>query len=178
MSKIIKIVAFDPSTTEMGYCYSEYNLEDKKLTVPVSGVIYGHKLLKNKKDMLKTFNRVFTTLDAIEEETTRLLFLHTPDHVVSESAFVHKFANAYASLVLAIHTLRRACKTYFFKDIFTYAPKEMKLVITGKGGADKILVEKAIKNNENIILIADPKTSHEYDAIGIAYTFVKKYIEG
>jgi crossover junction endodeoxyribonuclease RuvC len=102
----------------------------------------------------------------LKEELSRILNKVRPDILVLERAFVG--LNKQSALLLS--QIRGAIMISCFEHSLTfaeYAPREVKMQITGYGNADKEQVEKMVRNslslNHNISLKSD-----ESDALAIA----------
>jgi Holliday junction resolvasome RuvABC endonuclease subunit len=132
----------------------------------------------HKKTLPADFSKQFCTLDAIYLYMKKLILDHGPiDEIASEAAFKGAFAQAYAALLLSIHVVTMASRDTINKDIYKYAPKEVKLTMTNNGAADKDAIKEAVLMNNDIDLSAvdiHNHPSHIFDAIAVGYTHVTK----
>jgi len=166
----IRVLAFDPGITSMGWSLLAYDLTTGKAAVLARGTLTGQHLLKERKDMQNKFSKAFIILEVYYEIFCRMLRDYQPQHVVAEGAFHHKFAQTYASLKLVLHTLRRACWDVLGFDLYEIAPMETKKLIAGNHMADKTLI---FESDEQPL---DNMTEHEYDATGHGLTFIHKIL--
>lgn len=179
----VTILAFDPGLAVLGWSVIEYNIKTGKIFVPKFGSILGSLALKNNKDLKGEFQNRFIILNTAEAEVITLINTYHPDYIVSESAFSHRFADAFAALVLVINMIRRSSYIVRRKDIFVIPPKEAKLHVAGKGDASKEEVYAAIINDSNIEIksrkdkTVENMSDHESDSIAIGITFIKTQLK-
>lgn len=182
----IRILSFDPAAGKMGWAFSEYNLQSKKLIVRKIGLIKGDQIIKtHRKTMLDEYGKQFTVLHAIREVAETIIRENEPDYVVTEGPFAHRFVQAYASLKLVIDRLRQAAQSTLNQTVYEVQPKEAKLATVGKGTADKDEIRAAILAHKNIKFMLTRKISpkrdiseHEFDAISVAYCFTQRVLPG
>jgi len=186
----------------MGWAWSEFDRTEKDVfTVLDTGIIKGHQLANRCKPDIKYFNRRVITTPIIRENVSSLVNKYRPDYVASEDAFYNpKFPLAYGALAICVHTIEKTLYL-LWKDAIQhlttteqliqevpeccvlrkYAPKIMKMMVTGSGSADKTKIARSILQN-NSIKLPEVKfdehgvctlAEHEYDAVGIGYTFMK-----
>lgn len=183
---VVRVLAFDPAITDMGWAYILYDTEKKVYVVQETGIIQGSKLTSGMKLYEKRFQKAFMTAMKMYDVIVGLIFKFRPHYIASEGAFYSKFPQAWASLSIVIHTLRRAwyytiesslteaVTTTMGDDVYLVAPMETKKIITGKGQADKDQIKAGILKFKNLFIKSPNKTKlteHEYDAIGHGVTF-------
>lgn len=180
---IIKVLAFDPAATLMGWALMEYNTQTHMVLVTAVGTIEGRKLLKHYRDMRKLFSDSFTIQTAyyhlLKEE---IIPQASPDFIVSEGAFHHKFVATLVSLTLVINVIREVSRDLYQKDINIVAPMETKKILAKNHMAkkeqirDAVITHKDIMFSDDLFPIHQMLTEHEYDAIGHGYAFIQKYL--
>lgn len=179
----VRILAFDPSSSEMGWALVILDTASGIHTVTKRGTIYGKKLFKERKEMAKTYDKRFCLLDVIYEKLCELMTLTKPDYVAAESPFMHSFAQTLIILTLVLNAIGRAAHAMVDKPVHTLAPKEIKKCIAN-ANAGKQEVQQAVLDNP-LIVIKESKqfpisvmTEHEFDAIACAYTFSRYRLPG
>lgn len=180
---IIKVLAFDPAATLMGWALMEYNTQTHMVLVTAVGTIDGRKQLKFYRDMRKLFSDSFTIQTAyyhlLKDE---IIPQASPDFIVSEGAFHHKFVATLVSLTLVINVIREVSRDLYQKDINIVAPMETKKILTKNHMAKKEEIRDAVITHKDIMFTDElypthqMLTEHEYDAIGHGYAFIKKYL--
>lgn len=123
MSKENIILGIDPGTTVMGY--GVIQVKGKQLSVLTIGVIELHKIGDH-----------FTKLKRIFDRTVQLIETYHPDELAIEAPFYGKNIQSMLKLgraqgVAISAALSRAV------PIHEYAPRKIKLAITGNGNASK-----------------------------------------
>jgi Holliday junction resolvasome RuvABC endonuclease subunit len=171
----VKILAFDPAAGNTGWALAIFAPATRKLTVVKTGIINGDKAMRAlTKDMLPEFSKQYTVLQAIRITVSDLIKELSPDAVVSEAPFAHRFPAAFASLTLVVDRIRTATRLIIGRNISVYPPMEVKKAVSGKGSANKDAMKASVLGHAKIIF--PRKTSntdlseHEYDAIAVAYT--------
>ncbi|MFA6334035.1 MAG: crossover junction endodeoxyribonuclease RuvC [Bacteroidales bacterium] len=133
------ILGIDPGTQILGYGVIETVGKDARYLA--MGVL----------DMRKLSNH-YIKLRHIFDEVTRLIEIYSPDDLAVEAPFYGKNVQSMLKLGRAQGSAIAAALN---KDIpiFEYAPKRVKLAITGKGGASKeqvaTLLTKILKVEEH-----------------------------
>lgn len=183
---VLRILAFDPAITDMGWAYILFDTEKKIYVVQESGVIHGNKLTAGMQTYQKRFQKSFMTSMKMYDAVVDLIFKFRPQYIASEGAFYSKYPQAWASLSIVIHTLRRAwyytieaslteaVNKTMGDDVYLVAPMETKKIITGKGMADKDQMKAGVLAYKNLYIKSPNKKNlaeHEYDAIGHGVTF-------
>ena len=181
-NNLIKILAFDPGIQHLGYSLSHYDPVNDKMVVQAYGVIHGQQLLKKKKEMTELYGRRFVILDAFEVIVADLMREFQPDYVVTEGAFQHLFPDAYAALVLVIHTIKRAAFQIIQKFVYSVSPKESKKAISHDGTADKETVIDAILKHPDIEIkpsaaAKEMLVEHSADTIAGAWAFIRNHLK-
>jgi len=173
---IKKILSLDPSSSNFGWAYSQYDTKNGNFKNVKYGSFKSSKIaIKNKEEVAK-YGLKMITLDVIEDEITKLITQYNPDYVVSEDAFMHQYAQTYASLVLIIYTIQKVCRK-FGKVLYTISPKEIKVTVASSGNANKEAVQNSVINHEKITVPRtksnpiDEMSEHEADAIATGYAF-------
>lgn len=183
-SKHIRILSFDPAITKMGWAVSDYSTETDIDHVVKYGLIKGDVVIKEiKKTMMPEFSKQYTILTAYRDLLCMMIREFSPDYVVTEGAFAHRFPRAYASLTLVIDRIRQAAHETLHCDIYQIPPTEIKSIVTGSGIASKDDIRASILGNEKIVFkqskqnpIAEA-SEHEFDAIGAGYSFAKHHLQ-
>ena len=148
-------MGIDPGTNIMGYAIIQTSGKNCKPELIVSGVID----MKNVEDPYLKLQRIF-------QRTLQVIDTYLPDELAIESQFYGKNIQSMLKLgraqgVAIAAALQREI------PIFEYAPKKIKMSITGTGEASKeqlaILLGKFMKMPTTI------STLDETDAIAIAY---------
>lgn len=131
------ILGIDPGTIVLGYGIIE--VHPKKINVVTMGVIQ----LKNVGDMYKRLARIYSRINSIIKE-------FNPDEVSIEAQFFGKDVQAMLKLGRAQGV---AITPAVIRDIpvFEYAPRKIKVSITGNGDASKeqvaLMLGKILKIN-------------------------------
>lgn len=132
------ILGIDPGTNIMGYGIIHDNLS--KLSVISFGIIDLRKL-----------DGHFNKLKHIFERTTQLIDGYTPDELAIESPFQGKNVQSMLKLGRAQGAAIAACLNKNI-PIYEYAPRKIKLSITGNGAASKeqvaAMLQKILKFEE------------------------------
>ena len=131
MNKERIILGIDPGTTIMGY--GLINLIQKKVTIINFGIIELHKYSDHYLKLKKIFER---TLQLIDE--------YHPDELAIEAPFYGKNVQSMLKLGRA-QGVAMSAALYRSIPIFEYAPRKVKLAITGVGSASKEQVANFLK---------------------------------
>lgn len=189
----IRILSFDPGSTNMGWAISEYIVDTGDFLVLNYGIFKASKIAKKRKDEVLDFGQRLISLSVINEEVEKLLNSHQPHYVVTEDAFFNPGTpQAYISLLLCIHTVEQTLYRTFrngklkhqsAKKLYKIAPSTIKMIISGKGSNFKQQVIDSIVNNEQITFknvqvddVGNPIVSlieHEADAVAGGFAFAK-----
>ena len=126
------ILGIDPGTTIMGY--GIIHIRDSKIELIQMGVLHLSKLSSHELKLKKIFER---TLQLVDE--------YKPDELAVESPFFGKNVQSMLKLGRA-QGVAMAAALYRNLPIFEYAPKKIKMAITGKGTASKEQVAAMLKS--------------------------------
>ena len=169
-AKHVTILSFDPGTLT-GWSYLEATWDGSAwlITPKDWGVLDGEKLSRTRKDIYKSFSKLFVRSEAFYFAFVELLVKYRPTYVVTEGAFSHKFPAVFASLLTVIHTLRTASRNIAQRDVNEIAPMVSKKMIAKKGNADKDDMERGLLSHKSIVFekpVAKGELSeHAIDAI-------------
>lgn len=189
----VRILSFDPGSTNMGWAVSEYMIPTGDFLVVNYGIFKASKIAKKRKDEVLDFGQRLISLSVINEEVEKLLNSYQPHYVVTEDTFFNPGTpQAYISLLLCIHTVEQTLyraflngklKNHTAKKLYKIAPSTIKMIISGKGSNFKQQVIDSIVENEQITFKSvavdesgNPTVSlieHEADAIAGGFTFAK-----
>ena len=174
----VRILAFDPAAGDMGWAVIDVDTDTMIKTVFRYGTLRGPQLIRDRKDKIQAFGKNYTILSVYRVVIAEMIREHRPNYVVYESAFAHKFIQAYASLVLVIHSIRQACDDAFGRDAGAIAPMETKKAVAKNHMAGKSEMRAGVMSHPTIV-IKPTKTNdlttaneHEIDAIAHGCAFV------
>ncbi|MBU0765964.1 MAG: crossover junction endodeoxyribonuclease RuvC [Bacteroidetes bacterium] len=154
------IIGIDPGTTAMGY--GILHIRDRNPELIAIGVLELHK-----------FNDHYIKLQTIFERTLNLIDRYHPDELAIEAPFYGK--NVQSMLKLG-RAQGAAISAALFRSvpIFEYAPRKVKLAITGNGNASKEQVASIL---QSILKIKETHTSFDATdglAVAVCHYFQKK----
>lgn len=135
LKKLVKeriILGIDPGTTIMGY--GLIKIVGKEASLIVLGVID-----------LKKFSDHFTKLKHIFDRVTSIIDQYHPDEMAVEAPFFGKNVQSMLKLGRAQGVAISAALSRSI-PIFEYAPRKIKMAITGQGNASKEQVAMLLKN--------------------------------
>ena len=130
------ILGIDPGTLIMGY--GLIHIKGKKMELIQMGVLHLSKLGSHELKLKKIFER---TLQLVDE--------YKPDEFAVEAPFYGKNVQSMLKLGRA-QGVAMSAALYRNIPIFEYAPKKIKMAITGKGTASKEQVALMLKSMLNI----------------------------
>ena len=130
------ILGVDPGTTIMGYGIN--HIKGKKMELVQMGVLHLSKLGSHELKLKKIFER---TLQLVDE--------YKPDEFAVEAPFFGKNIQSMLKLGRA-QGVAMSAALYRNVPIFEYAPKKIKMSITGNGNASKEQVAAMLKSILNI----------------------------
>ena len=130
------ILGIDPGTTIMGY--GLILVKSKKFEMINMGVLHLSKLASHELKLKRIFER---TLQLVDE--------YKPDELAVEAPFFGKNVQSMLKLGRA-QGVAMAASLYRDVPIFEYAPKKIKMSITGNGNASKEQVAGMLKSILNI----------------------------
>jgi crossover junction endodeoxyribonuclease RuvC len=155
VGKVLKekvILGLDPGTTVMGY--GVISAKGSKLQLIQYGVIHLSKYSGHELKLKKIFERV---LNLVEE--------YHPDEVALEAPFYGKNVQSMLKLGRA-QGVAMAAALYREVPITEYAPRKVKLSVTGNGNASKEQVAKMLMT---LLAIRElPKLLDATDALAVA----------
>jgi crossover junction endodeoxyribonuclease RuvC len=117
------ILGVDPGTIYSGY--GVISIKEGKCAVLEHGII-----------QLKAVAGIPEKLEIIYQKISSLIKLHKPESVVIETAFYGKNIQSALKIGLARGAAILAAR-HHHKEIFEYAPREIKKSVTGNGAASK-----------------------------------------
>ena len=130
------ILGIDPGTTIMGY--GLIHIKGSKMELIQMGVLHLSKLGSHELKLKKIFER---TLQLVDE--------YKPDEFAVEAPFFGKNVQSMLKLGRA-QGVAMSAALYRDVPIFEYAPKKIKMAITGKGTSSKEQVASMLKSLLNI----------------------------
>ena len=130
------ILGIDPGTTIMGY--GMIHIKGKNMELIQMGVLHLSKLGSHELKLKRIFER---TLQLVDE--------YKPDELAVEAPFFGKNVQSMLKLGRA-QGVAMSAALYRNVPIFEYAPKKIKLAITGKGTSSKEQVAAMLKSLLNI----------------------------
>ena len=179
-NKKIVIMAIDPGCNHLGYSRIVYDPNTNQSVVSNYGCFSASELArKEQRKDVKEYGNVIS-LFMCEREIENIFNEFKPDFVVSESAFVHRFPQAFASLCLCISTIERVLYRHQ-KILYKIAPREAKKAI-GDSSAGKEVVQDAIHHLPDLLVkhnkqrTENSMVEHEADSIAIGYAFIKNIL--
>lgn len=146
------ILGVDPGTTTMGY--SLIRIEQKNIKLIALGIIELHKI----KDHYLKLQRIF-------ERITQLIDQYHPDELSIEAPFFGKNVQSMLKLGRAQGVAIAAALSRSI-PIFEYAPRKIKMSITGNGNASKEQVASFLEKMLDLKEI--PKQLDATDALAAA----------
>lgn len=149
------IMGIDPGTNFMGYAILHTTGRNATPTLVVSGVVDMKRLADPYLKLQRVFRRTLQVIDS-----------YHPDELAIESQFYGKNIQSMLKLGRA-QGVAIAAALQRDIPIFEYAPKKIKMSITGNGEASKEQI--ALLLGKFITLPSQIATLDETDAIAIAY---------
>lgn len=126
------ILGIDPGTTIMGY--GIIHIKENKMNMLTMGVIHLAKLNSHADKLKRIFERTISLIDE-----------YKADEMALEAPFFGKNVQSMLKLGRA-QGVAMAAGLYRNTPIFEYAPKKIKMSITGKGTASKEQVAAMLKS--------------------------------
>lgn len=103
-------------------------------------------------------------LRLIFDGAARLVREYQPDEICIESVFIHR--NAGSALKLGQARAAALCGTFLHEaPVHEYAPREIKLAVTGSGGAEKTQVAHMVRK---LLMVSGPLAADAADALAVA----------
>jgi crossover junction endodeoxyribonuclease RuvC len=147
------ILGIDPGTSLLGY--GLIHIKEKNISLIKMGVIHLSKLQSHDEKLKKIFSRILNLVDE-----------YKPNEVAIEAPFYGKNIQSMLKLGRA-QGVAMAASLYRNIPIFEYAPKKIKMAITGNGNASKEQLSEMIKKILNLKGNIDKKLDAT-DALGAA----------
>ena len=186
----VRILSFDPGTTNMGWALSEYDPMTGQFNVHSYGVFKSTKVAKKRKEEVECFGQRMIALRVVFEETSKLMQQYQPNFVVTEDTFFNPGTpQAHIALLLCIHAIEHMLYTTYHdqrlvhataKKIYKLAPSTIKMILSGHGMSIKAKMMDALMSANEIQFVNKSKEElegllieHEVDAIAVGYTFAK-----
>ena len=126
------ILGVDPGTTIMGY--GIINIRNNKIFLINMGVLHLSKLKSHELKLKKIFERILQIIDE-----------YKPDELAVEAPFYGKNVQSMLKLGRA-QGVAMSAALYRDIPIFEYAPKKIKMSITGNGNSSKEQVSKMLQS--------------------------------
>lgn len=156
MDKII--MGMDPGTNIMGY--GIIHVKSSRMTIVQFGVIHLNKYKSHALKLKKIFERI---LGLIEE--------YKPDEVAIEAPFYGKNVQSMLKLGRA-QGVAMAAVLFRNIPITEYAPKKVKVAVTGNGNASKEQVAKMLQ--QLLGFSETPKLLDATDALAVAWCHINQ----
>lgn len=103
-------------------------------------------------------------LRIIFDAASRLIEEYRPDEICVERVFVHR--NADSALKLGQARAAALCGTFGYRvPVHEYAAREIKLAVTGSGGAEKVQVAHMVRR---LLAVRGPLAADAADALAVA----------
>ena len=157
-SERLKILGVDPGTNITGYSIIQQEGRDCKL---ITAGIFDLRKCPDHQSKLK---EIFLQLQEVIET-------YLPDHLAIEAPFYGKNVQSMLKLGRAQGVAMAAAMTMGLR-IHEYAPKKIKMAITGNGNASKEQVAAMLESRMNIKL--DTKYLDASDALAAAVTHLQR----
>lgn len=94
----------------------------------------------------------------------QLVEQYRPDEICVERVFIHR--NADSALKLGQARAAALCGTFAYEvPLHEYAPREIKLAVTGSGGAEKVQVAHMVRR---LLSVRGPLAADAADALAVA----------
>ena len=146
------IMGVDPGTNKMGY--GVIRIAGNRMEYVVMGYIE-----------LSKFKNVYLKLKYIYERVGSLVAEYLPDEVAFEAPFFGENVQSMLKLGRAQGVAMAAVLGYGI-EVFEYAPRKVKIAITGQGSASKEQVASMLKNILNIAEL--PRNLDSTDGLAVA----------
>lgn len=113
---------------------------------------------------IRTRGEMPERLRAIFEGAAQLVAEHRPDEICIERVFMHR--NADSALKLGHARAAALCGTFAHPaTVHEYAPREIKLAVTGSGAAEKTQVAHMVRR---LLAVSGPLAADAADALAVA----------
>ena len=154
------ILGIDPGTTITGY--GVIVVENNKARVITMGVIKLTGISDHYSKLKKIFERILSLIDEFH-----------PDEIAIEAPFYGKNVQSMLKLGRA-QGVAMAAALYRSLPIFEYAPRKIKMAITGNGNASKEQVASLLENILNIKNMTDSLDASDGLAAAVCHSFQKQ----
>lgn len=178
-----RIFGIDPGSDTMGTSVVDYDLRSGRCVLQYAATHSGSQLMRDYPRWITVYGERATRLWSHEAYLLNLMQRWQPHYVISESPFMGRFPQAYASLVECMHVIQRAVRTYDeWMPLHTVDPPTVKAVVGVKAkGSTKDDVKQALLGftfleNPHGIDIAG-LDEHSIDAIVVALTRAKQFAD-
>lgn len=151
------ILGIDPGTTITGY--GVIQVKNKKAKVITMGVIKLTGIKDHYSKLKKIFERILSLIDEFH-----------PDEIAIEAPFYGKNVQSMLKLGRA-QGVAMAAALYRTLPIFEYAPRKIKMSITGKGGASKKQVSGLLEKILDIKDMSDSLDASDGLAAAVCHYF-------
>lgn len=146
------ILGIDPGTAQTGFGVIR--------CLPRAIKLVEHGTIKTSKD-----DQACLRLNSIYGEINRLLRTHQPKVLAMESLFFNLNAKSASAVGQAMGVIMLAAARRKI-DVFQYPPLRIKMVLTGKGRAEKKLIQSRVRQTLKIRCL--PRPTHAADALAVA----------
>jgi crossover junction endodeoxyribonuclease RuvC len=150
MTGALTILGIDPGSQVTGF--GVIVMQGPKLSYLASGCIRTRG------------GEIAERLRIIFEGATRLVEEYRPDEICVERVFMHR--NADSALKLGQARAAALCGTFIHHvPVHEYAAREVKLAVTGSGGAEKVQVAHMVRK---LLAVSGPLAADAADALAVA----------
>lgn len=183
-TRSVRILCFDPAITLSGW-----SVLDLKPTQP--GIIIVHRfgtISPNKlssvaafKEQVEQFSKRLISLALLKDKVIELITEFNPDYIVTEDAFYNpRTPNAFVSLLQWINVVEMVAYSMYNKPVYRIPTRSAKLCVSGSGDGDKVNIQTAIMNREDIVFKqkkqAEQLSEHVSDSIAVGYAFCQNIL--
>jgi crossover junction endodeoxyribonuclease RuvC len=151
------VIGIDPGTAETGYGIIRYKSKIELLA-------FGYIKTNNHFEQPYRLNLIY-------EEIVGLLKKHKPDVLAIESLFFFNNAKSISAVGQAMGVIKLAAARNKVK-VLDYPPLRIKMMLTGKGRAEKKAVQQCVK--KILKLKKPPRPTHAADALAVAICHLKQ----
>lgn len=177
-SSIASIIGIDPGSSNLGIGIIYYDVKTFQIVGSKAFTLNGAKLGKGSW-VTKIHGDRAGRINALGEALLQVILNEEGvTDIVSESPFMSRFAQAFASLTEVVAEVRRVIINHFpWLTLHLIDPPSVKNAVGAKGNADKDEVKTAISNLPGFVY-NDPDEfmfldEHSTDALAVAYSRYK-----
>lgn len=174
-----RVVGMDPGSRSLGIAVLDYYPSDGMLCLEKAWTFKTNPVVANNKDRVETYGEMFVRLEAIYDHVLETLSLYRPDHVISESPYMQKHAQAYSVLVQVLAAIASGVHEYSASLVLDKIdPSTVKASLGVPGNSpDKSLMQKAIMSlryfeNRSSINLSE-LDEHSIDGIGVGHYYCR-----